>query len=307
MKMKTTVLALTLAVALAGMAFAHSGVTNFLPTIPDPSAMSIDGAETDWGWYDREFAVTPDMMNDPVGAVTVGSEDWTGSWFCAWSPPPDNQVYLFSRVVDDTLRASESEVKRNWWNDDMLEFNMDMDHSGGPMSWTDTEQVYNGYRIAVHPLFNGQLGATIAIDYQEPGLEDWGAMPPYCYSATTLLPSDATHMSAEVEYTYEFRATTFDRYDPILGPEGSVPHTFGPDQTWGLAVLFMEGDAEANGQQGIMVQLGMKNTAADGDDLSDAVCLLTITQEELDENYGTAVEHTTWGRIKTYTADVLAD
>ena len=183
--MKRSHLALILVLAVSGVASAHNGVTGFIPTIPDPNAMVIDGSEDDWAWIDPDFIIAPEDIEAQSGDGTgLGGngipDDWSASYRMGWSPPPDNSLYLFARVIDDTLGAAESEVKRNWWNDDSLEFNMDMDHSGGPMSWTSTEEVYNGYRINIHPLFDSQLGGTIAIDLQEPGLEDWGALPPYC-------------------------------------------------------------------------------------------------------------------------------
>ena len=56
--MKHATLLLILAVAFTGTAFGHNGLTNFLPTVPDPLAINIDGVEDDWDWYDRDFANT---------------------------------------------------------------------------------------------------------------------------------------------------------------------------------------------------------------------------------------------------------
>ena len=188
--MKRITLALVFALGIVGAAFAHNGIFDFIPTIPDPNLMSIDGSDDDWGWIDADFIVTPDEISAAHGELmgqgpNPAPEDFSVTLMYGWSPPPDNSVYMFSRALDDTLRAGESEVKRNWWNDDSLEFNMDMDHTGGPMSWVSTEETRNGYRITLHPLFNEQLGGTISIDFQEPGFEDWGALPPYAWSATT--------------------------------------------------------------------------------------------------------------------------
>ena len=215
--------------------------------------MVIDGSDGDWGWIDSDFIITPDELFSSLGELAdLGAdpnpEDWSGTFMMAWTPPPDNSLYLFSRVTDDTLRSGESEVKRNWWNDDSLQFDMDMDHTGGPMSWTSTEDTRNGYRIQMHPQFDEQLGATISIDFQEPGFEDWGALPPHAFTATTLLPADASYLSANVEYTYEMRvASPMVTYD-ILGPDVSTPHVFEPDQIIHLKASFFDGDRDANGQ-----------------------------------------------------------
>ena len=303
--MKRSHLALILVLAVSVVASAHNGITGFIPTIPDPNAMVIDGSEDDWAWIDPDFIIAPEQIEAQSGDGTgFGGngvpDDWSASYRMGWSPPPDNSLYLFARVTDDTLGAAESEVKRNWWNDDSIEFNMDMDHSGGPMSWTSTEEVYNGYRINIHPLFDSQLGGTISIDLQEPGLEDWGALPPYCTTAATLLPADAGHLSPNVEYTYEMKISPpFVRYD-ILGPESSIPHVFAPDQVIGLHTLWMDRDQEAHGQQSIFGRTGSGfNTAENGDKLCDYVIIETVDLANY-PTVSTAVEHTTWGRIKNH-------
>ena len=158
--------------------------------------------------------------------------------------PPDNSLYLFSRVVDDTLRAGESENKRNWWNDDSLEFNMDMDHSGGPMSWVSTEETRNGYRISVHPLFDDQLGATISIDFQEPGFEDWGALPPPCLHGHHLVAGrcDQRDPQCRIHLRDEGRQSVRDLRH--IRPELSTPHIFEEDKTIHLLTIYQEGDSE---------------------------------------------------------------
>jgi len=302
--MKRLSLALVFALGVVGLAFAHNGSTGFIPTIPDPNTMVIDGNDDDWGWIESDFIIGPEMWFDTLGQ-SVGQgfnptpEDWSATLQMAWSPPPDNSLYLFSRVVDDTLRAGESENKRNWWNDDSLEFNMDMDHSGGPMSWVSTDETRNGYRINMHPLFDDQLGGTISIDFQEPGLEDWGALPPHAFTGVTLLPADSGHLSHNVEYTYEMKVVgPYATYD-ILGPDVSVPHIFEPDQTIHLITIQHDGDAEANGQQGIWSTEGGTGRADNGDNLSDYIIVATVDLDDYPD-VETSVEGATWGRIKSH-------
>jgi len=302
--MKRATLALVFTLGIVGAAFAHNGATGFIPTIPDPNAMVIDGNDDDWGWIDPDFVIGPEQWFDALGELAGSGfnpapDDWSGLLQYAWSPPPDNSLYLFARVVDDTLRAGESENKRNWWNDDSLEFNLDMDHSGGPMSWVSTEETRNGYRISVSPLFDSQLGATIGIDFQEPGLEDWGALPPHTFSAATLLPADANHLSTDVEYTYELKvASPFVSYD-ILGPEASTPHIFEPDQTIHLMTIMQDGDRAANGQQGIWTTEGGVGRADNGDLLTDYIITATVDLDNYPD-VATSVESDTWGRIKSH-------
>ena len=103
--MKHATLLLILAVAFTGTAFGHNGLTNFLPTVPDPLAITIDGMEDDWGWFDREFANTDiiSIQGQKKGqGVNSAPDDFSMAWFMAWSPPPDNAFYFFARVKDDT-------------------------------------------------------------------------------------------------------------------------------------------------------------------------------------------------------------
>ena len=60
--MKRSYLALILVLAVAGVALAHNGVTGFIPTIPDPNAMVIDGSEDDWAWIDADFIIAPEQI-----------------------------------------------------------------------------------------------------------------------------------------------------------------------------------------------------------------------------------------------------
>jgi hypothetical protein len=302
--MKRIALALFFTLGVASGAFAHNGIFDFIPTVPDPNLMTIDGNDDDWGWIEADFIVTPDEIYDSHGQHKGGGadpapEDFSVMIMYAWSPPPDNSIYLFSRGFDDTLRAGESEVKRNWWNDDTLQFDMDMDHTGGPMSWVSTEETRNGYRINMHPLFDEQLGGTISIDYQEPGFEDWGALPPYAYTATTVLPKDATHMSANIEFTYEMRvANPMVTYD-ILGPDVSTPHIFEADQVIHLKTTWHDGDAEANGQQSIWTRDPDEWSAANGDFMYDYQVIATVDLDDYPD-VDTSVESATWGRIKSH-------
>ena len=302
--MRRIFLAAVLTLGIVGVASAHQGIFDFIPTIPDPNAMVIDGKDDDWGWIEDDFIVTPDEIYSSLGewqgsGPDPAPEDFTTSIQFGWSPPPDNSLYLFSRVIDDTLRAGESEVKRNWWNDDTLQFDMDIDHTGGPMSWTSTEETRNGYRINMHPLFDDQLGGTISIDVQEPGFEDWGALPPFAFTATTLLPADATHLTANVEYAYEMKvASPMVLYD-ILGPDSSIPHVFEPDQIIHLKTTWHDGDREVNGQQSIFSRDPDNWSPENGDFHFDYQVIATV---DLDNYPGleTAVESQTWGRIKSH-------
>ena len=303
--MKRITLILALGLFFAANVFAHNGALTFMPTVPDPTAMTMDGTEDDWEWYDRTFAVTPEEIGSWFGEhVEQGGNpnptDWSGSYFLAWSPPPDNRFWFFARVFDDTLRAAEGENKGAWWNDDVVQLSIDGDHSGGGYLANEVaEDINNGYRIQQHPLFSDEFGVDIGGGALPPEGE-WGGDPEWIDFGGTILPADADHLSTNLEYTYEMALTMFDFYD-IFGPEDSVIHTFEPDQVIGLTVRFCDGDRGENGEQdGWGLLTGNYLGDRDGDQSGDAQALLTI--ESLDgyqDGKATAVESVTWGRIKS--------
>jgi hypothetical protein len=62
MRVCTAFLGLALIFALSAAAFGHVGEMQFVPQVPDPAAMTIDGEDGDWGWMDPAFAFTSDKM-----------------------------------------------------------------------------------------------------------------------------------------------------------------------------------------------------------------------------------------------------
>ena len=311
--MKKVSLLLILAVALSGTAFGHNGITNFLPTVPDPLAITIDGDDSDWGWYDRDFALTDiqSVLGQRVDqGVNPAPEDFSMAWFQAWSPPPDNAYYFFTRVQDDTLRIGWGADKGNWWDDDNLNFMFDADHGGGPTTGnSEITDFENGYRYHISPAFVNEVGIHVG-GLGGPGangdFQPWGIDPQYAQAAATVIPADFEHLEPNVEYTIELKAKVWDIYS-IDGPESSVQHVFAPDQTLHILVQFEEGDEGDHGESDFWGQAGATYTALiDSDQSTDALTLLT---EEIDDSYpdswsggggrrGTAVENKTWGRIK---------
>ena len=149
--MLRTLLGLMLAFVMVSPIVAHNGITNFIPAWPDPTTFVLDGEEDDWGWYDTDsFGVKPEQIESLLGehldqGPNPNPEDFSVSFFVAWSPPPDNALYFFARAQDDTLRALEE--KGNWWNDDYLQLQIDADHASGNY----LTEFINGYRLGFHP------------------------------------------------------------------------------------------------------------------------------------------------------------
>jgi len=302
--MKRLTISLIIAVAISGSAFAHDGATFFAPSVPDPSSISIDGSEDDWGWYDREFAVLPDQIQawaGPFAGVGPGEQgdDYQASYFMAWSLPPDNSLHFFARVFDDTLSVNYASDMRNWWDDDTLMLGIDSDHTGGSILVNENiEEADNGYRIVVNSVgsneFGVDMGGMLGTDLAPDG--DWGGQPPWSQVATQLLPAGSDHGAQNVEYTYELKLALWDSYDPE-GPEGSrnVRHEFGDGNT--LHVSPRLNDVDKFDDQGAAGQYGYAGGSsdgqADGEQGTDVVTILT-------HEPSTAVEGSTWGRIKSH-------
>ena len=134
-----------LVLLISATAWGHVGVEYFYPQVPDPAAMVMDGKDDDWGWLDQEeFAITTEQMFGQQGEE-ISRDDIDVAFWLAWSAPPDNQLYFYAVVTDDTLKLLESDQKR-WWSDDIIQITFDADHSGGDFLGENLDHVLNGQR-----------------------------------------------------------------------------------------------------------------------------------------------------------------
>ena len=308
--MTRTILGLTLALAITSTALAHNGRTGYIPAWPAPSTLVLDGEEDDWGWLDTDsFGIKPEEIASSLGehaeqGPNPNPEDFSASAFMAWSPPPDNAFYFFGRAQDDTLRALEA--KSDWWNDDTLQLQYDFDHSAGNY----LSEFENGYRHQLHPLGSKTEGAAAPPFSEEEGPLNWGGWPPYTYVNTTILPAGAVHNQTDVEYTFEVRTSPFASYSK-LGPDESVPWVFEPESIIHFNFRWDDGDRDANGEQDLWNIVGDSYLCArEGEDCPDFILVPTDmldpypewqpTGDEPGPGPATAVENSTWGRIKSH-------
>ena len=318
--MKKSILLLlpcALALAFSGPALAHTGLEFFLQEVPDPGAMIMDGDESDWGWFDRDLALQRDVDFYETRDVEVSVEDYGATWLLAYSRPPDNRLYFFLRIQDDSLRRQEEDLKR-MWHDDFTQLNLDNDHSGGPGLGANLDEASNHQRYHLRILpgpdgvvaFNSQievlgdeaLGWNQDTDFQGNHTGIWDI-------AWTVTPADATHGTLEVEYTFEAR---FETYDAVaLSKEESVRHVYEDGQITHLGPRLIDGDGGPSGiTHDFYLQdrfTGTRNPAqygTEGDQFPDWILIGCEDCPNAGQS-ATAVESSSWGRIKNHLSNQL--
>ena len=231
---KSTLLLLPCALALtfSGPALAHTGLEFFLQEVPDPDAMTMDGDDSDWGWFDNDLALDSNLDFYVTSGEVADPEDYSATWRIAYSRPPDNRLYFFLRIQDDSLRRQEPDLKR-MWHDDFTQFNLDNDHSGGPGLGANLDEASNHQRYHLRILpgpdgvaaFNSQievlgdenLSWTQDVDLFGNATDVWDL-------AWTVTPPDAQHGTLDLEVTWEARFKTYDAVG--LSEAESVRHVY---------------------------------------------------------------------------------
>jgi hypothetical protein len=289
-----------LVIALSSAALAHVGITIYIPQVPDPASMKMDGRDNDWGWMDPSFIMTTDGMFTAGGEV-IQKSDYDVAISSAWSAQPDNRFYFFIRVQDDTLRRREDDPKRSW-NDDCIQITFDPDHSGGDFLGENLDQVHNAtrYHMRVLPKPGEEAIFNSMMEYIDLPTLGW-TMDMFEGRATgkdaievgwTLLPAGSADLSTNVTYTIEAAFALYDLYAPTQGE--SRRHIFAADQVTHVGVRPLDADGGDTGAKHQLYPLG-SSTGQDqkGDQMPDYYMLAG-------EEGGTAVESVSWGRIKSH-------
>ena len=157
----------------------------------------------------------------------------------AWSSAPDNSLYYFARVTDDSLGLFV-ENPQEYWKDDSLEIIIDADHSS-----ENFNEDRDDLRPAVRYPRPARRRSEGHLDLQRAA----GEHPvvhterPWFVYEWTLDPPDARPMEqpagSSVTYTYEVKQAVWTFHDKT-GPDGSGRHNFASDQIIGLTFQFDE-------------------------------------------------------------------
>ena len=294
---RLSILALV-AVMAASAAFAHQA-NYFMPQIPNPDNMVIDGNDDDWGWIDPAFAINPDTMFEILGGEwPPAKDDWDCILYVAWSSAPDNSLYYFARVTDDSLGLFV-ENPQEYWKDDSLEIIVDADHSSENFSETEMTSGQQ-YGIRVLPAA-GQKDTWIYNVPQESIL--WSTERPWFVYEWTLDPSDVRPLEqpagSPVTYTYEVKQAVWTFHDKT-GPDGSARHNFAPDQIIGLTFQFDETENPETGRERQPGTTPVNGAFLDNSNGSNFITVKTEGATGGTSGGETAVEADSWGRIKGY-------
>jgi hypothetical protein len=280
--------------ASGAMAYENAnGLGYFALQIPNPASMSVDGMGGDWAWFDPDLIVGPDQMANTLGAGEIPTKDDIDiAIHAGWTPEPDNRLYLFVRVIDDTMNVDETNMD-NGWKDDNLELILDPDHSGdwsegtssslrtGHQQWTFSISTPTGYPQIAWLRFN-----------QPPEMQ-WGIEQGLVEAAVDVKPDAAVgktiYGDAPVTVGYEVRMAAFDPYAQE-GLDASVRHVFAANQTIGMSVIVDEADSEGRTHQ---IATHINEAGAHSSDFTSEFTMLGIG------DYATAVQASSWGAVKS--------
>ena len=306
-----------LALAFSGPALGHTGLEFFLQEVPDPDAMTMDGDESDWGWFDNDLALDSNLDFYVTSGEVADPEDYSATWRIAYSRPPDNRLYFFLRIQDDSLRRQEPDLKR-MWHDDFTQFNLDNDHSGGPGLGANLDEASNHQRYHLRILpgpdgvaaFNSQI--EVLGDERLSWTQDvdlFGNVTGVWDLAWTVTPPDAQHGTLDIEVTWEARLKTYDAVG--LTEAESVRHVYEDGQVTHLGPRLTDNDGSLF-QYDFYLQdrfTGDQNPAQYGTEGDQFPDWFLIGCEDCPNaggsGTGTAVESASWGRIKSHLSNQL--
>jgi len=309
----------TMAMAVSAPSFGHTGLEFFLQEVPDPDAMVMDGDDSDWGWFDNDLALSTPPGDDfwwTSHTDSIDPEDYQATVKYAYSRPPDNRLYFFYRITDDSLKRQEPDLRR-LWHDDWTQMNLDNDHSGGYGLGANLDEASNHQRYHLRALpgpdnvtaFNSQievlgdeaLGWSQDVDFNGNFTGIWDL-------TWTINPPDATHGSLDIETTWEGRLITHDTHG--LTREESTRHVYEAGQITHIGPLLHDCDGDISQYSFFLKDRysGEENPRAydvDGDAFPDWTLLECENCPNAGGSGATAVEESSWGRIKSHLSTQL--
>jgi hypothetical protein len=268
-----------------------SGFPYYMLQVPNPSSMKIDGFDDDWGWYDPEYILTIDEWKDEGDRPLPTRDDLDVTTKMGWA---GNRWYVYMAIHDDTLSHEGNAVRR--WDGDMIGFILDPQDHGRTRGKLGYSQEYVAAPGNVEANFTERYPECEGCD----GPAAWRGFgePPNLLGAVRVEPAEAWAADPWTSDTggdtyYEFSLAAWDLLEEG-GPEVSTPRNLDAqagENGAGLSFVFFVEDGDPGFNNDMTVR-GSEATARQ----YFALAKLLRTGEY---NVGTAVEETTWGRIKS--------
>lgn len=273
-----------------------SGFYYYMLEVPAGATMIADGDMSDWAWFDPEYVITMEEWRDEGDRPLPTRDDLDITTMMAWKGAPENRWYVYMKAHDDSLSHGGTTVSR--WSGDMLGFAMDPQDHGRDRANGGYSQEFNAAA--------GNVNANIAERYPE---SEGGAGPaawlehgqePWLYGAVTVDPPEAWAADSWTsdtggETVYEWNVVALN-YHEDGGPAASTPRDLNAqagEGGFGLPVVFWYEDGEAMVFNNDMT---IRGAEASSRQYFAATQLLRVGEYE---QQGTAVEQSTWGRVKS--------
>jgi len=284
--------------ALAAGAYAQApanrnanGVGYFSLEVPSPAAVTIDGSDADWAWFDPTYVITMDQFRSEQDAPMPDPSDMDITAKLAWSGQPENMWYMFVKVHDDTLDIESTDVG-NPWADDCINYGYDVtDH--GKQGGQPSDRAYYQPYVVKHTAFLTTKEIMIPSRYSSTEA-DWVSFChwPYAEAAVASNPPQAVQYpiwtsDTGVDINYELRQAVFSWRSPD-GPAASTRTVLSA----GMFMPFLLNVEDGDGPWRFDATIRSAEATAAG--YFAGVTLLGVN----DYQSPTAVESSTWGRIK---------
>jgi hypothetical protein len=279
------VLAVVVIATSAGAYENCNGIGYFALEVPNPAAITVDGKANDWAWFDPDYIVGPDQMCNTLAEAVPPRSDIDIAIHAGWSPEPDNRLYVFVRVVDDTLNIDVADMNAGWRDDDM-EIILDPNHDG---NWHESaDAIRSGHQQWTFHIPTADYPASAFLRWNQPPEMQWGVEQGLVEAGHDIAPAGSGHLSPDVTVGYEVRMAAFDPYAQE-GLDASTRWIFQAGQTIGMSVTLDEADSEGRTDQ---ISTHVQEGGAHDSDFTSEFTLLAVGE------YATAVESSTWGAVK---------
>jgi len=279
--------ALAVALVITGTANAHlfgpqgQGNPYFMPAVPAEYIPTYDGDLSDWAWFPPAYIFPPEWFigigNWTEAEAEVPKDDFDVLIYGPAWIPSQNMVTFALHKVDDIFFVHGPDFNTSS-DEDVCQFTIDADHGG-----EDPGQGNDYQQAAFSPKLGGMMGC-----YPGGGTVDWAFQPPYAFFGMQPAVVEGTNGTFDME----MQTLIWDWID-ASGEASSILHQLQAGQIIGFSVEVI--DTEEGVSEFPDVEFDFGNTANGGTILPDYFLMSEADTRPL---IPTAVENTSWGRIK---------